>query len=86
MDCVSAAMNTLFPEAADNKTIDKLLAEGHKVEANLLRRVNLMRTRVDVGGHPIELILPIARELRVADEDALHRCRVGAPLVLVGGD
>ena len=50
MDCVSAAMNTLFPEAADNKTIDKLLAEGHKVEANLLRRVNLMRTRVDVGG------------------------------------
>ena len=50
LDCVSAAMNSMFPEVLSEKAINKLIAEGHQHEGHMLRRVNLIRSHVDNGG------------------------------------
>ena len=50
MDCVSAAISSMFPEAASEKTINKLIAEGYQHEGVMLRRLNLIRCHVDNGG------------------------------------
>ena len=50
LDVVAAAVNSMFPEGASETTINHLLAEGHRHEANLLRRINIMRSHVDMGG------------------------------------
>jgi hypothetical protein len=50
LDCVAAAVNSMFPEPAAEGTINKLMAEDNHRETNLLRCINIMRAHVDNGG------------------------------------
>ena len=53
LDCVSAAMSTIFPADADTKIINDLAvskSKAAKSAANMLRCINHVRAKVDTGG------------------------------------
>ena len=70
MDCVSAAINSIFPESVSDKTINKLIAEGHHHEGGMLRRVNFIRSHIDNGG-----VTAGAKSKRKADDAAKTRAK-----------
>ena len=53
LDCVSAAISTIFPADADTKVINELATskkKSHKRASAMLRTINHVRSHVDTGG------------------------------------